>query len=109
MLGSSLGTWREPGVTVLLVVPELLAGAQVDVATAYLLVAHMGPTPPLQSARCWNKHSHVSVFTVPTKVQERPHKPNLLPGRAHLSPKSGQETGRTAVCADEGQSRGHGL
>lgn len=63
-----------------------------DVATAYSLVSNAGLRPPLQSAQCWNKHSHVLVFTVPAKVQEGPHKPNLLPGRAHLPPNSGRET-----------------
>ena len=75
----------------LLVAPRLLAGAWVDVAIAHPLVSNMGSRPPVQSALCWDKHSHVSVFTVPTKVQERTHKPNLLPGRAHLSPNHGHE------------------
>lgn len=53
------------------------------------------------------KHSHVLVFTVPTKVQEGLHNPNRLPGRALLSLSSGHERQADGVCADEGQSRAY--
>lgn len=35
------------------------------------------------------EHSHISDFTLPSKVQEGLRNPNHLPGRVHLSLSSG--------------------
>lgn len=108
MLGSSLGTWREPGAigthlaapqgcpnpqVLLLVAPGLQSRPQVGVDTAYPLP----PTRDQDILMLGAKHGHILDFTVPTKVQEGLHNPNRVPGRAHLSLSSG-------VCADEGLS-----